>query len=193
MILSLYPNASPEWAAQIEAAMPAFDIVGVQRVSAYLGTLAVESAGFTRFEENLYYTSVSRLRAVMPRGFPTDESAAPYLRNPEALANFAYGGRYGNTRPGDGWLYRGRCPIQLTFADNYRIEGDALGIPLLQKPELAAQPEIGSRIAAHWYVARGCNQLADDGVLISIRRRVNGAETDLDKFLAAAKRFSEAL
>jgi predicted chitinase len=56
----------------------------------------------------------------------------------------------GNTKPGDGIKYHGRGYIQITGRDNYRMAGDALGIPLEQKPELAAKPEVAAKIAV-WY------------------------------------------
>jgi len=56
----------------------------------------------------------------------------------------------GNTRAGDGERYRGRGYIQLTGRYNYRLAGEALGLPLEAHPELAAQPHIAATIAI-WY------------------------------------------
>lgn len=70
--------------------------------------------------ENLNYSTASRLRAVWPSRFPTEASAKPYVKNPQALANKVYGGRLGNTGPNDGWLYRGRGFVQITGKSNYQ-------------------------------------------------------------------------
>jgi predicted chitinase len=56
----------------------------------------------------------------------------------------------GNTRAGDGERYRGRGYIQLTGRYNYRLAGEAMGLPLEAHPELAAQPHIAAAIAI-WY------------------------------------------
>lgn len=88
------------------------------RICHFLAQCFVESRGFTDVEEDLSY-SAKRLVQVWPKRFPTIESAAPYAHNPEALANKVYGGRMGNTDPGDGWKFRGapssRSPVGRTI------------------------------------------------------------------------------
>lgn len=58
----------------------------------------------------------------------------------------------GNTRPGDGWRFRGRGYIQLTGRANYtKASEDLFGDDrLLRDPDLAAIPEIAANIAV-WY------------------------------------------
>lgn len=56
----------------------------------------------------------------------------------------------GNKYPGDGERYHGRGYIQLTGRDNYRMASQALGIDLLNHPELAEKPDIAAKIAI-WY------------------------------------------
>jgi predicted chitinase len=55
--------------------------------------------------------------------------------------------RYGRPDPVTGEVYYGRGPIQLTWAENYRKLGTALGIDLFGKPDLALDPAIGAKIA----------------------------------------------
>lgn len=74
------------------------------------------------------------------------------------IANEIGGGRkyegrkdLGNTQIGDGEKYKGRGFIQLTGRYNYEQAGKALGLPLVEQPELAADPQIASKIAI-WYL-----------------------------------------
>jgi len=56
----------------------------------------------------------------------------------------------GNTHPGDGVRYHGRGFIQLTGRENYRKVGNAIGLPLEEKPELAERPDVAAKVAV-WY------------------------------------------
>jgi putative chitinase len=91
-------------------------------------------------------------------------------------SQLGYEGRrdLGNTQPGDGHRYRGRGPIQLTGRNNYRVYGAALHVDLEGHPELAAQPDVGFRIAAWYWTTHGLNQLADAGNFDAITRKING-------------------
>lgn len=60
----------------------------------------------------------------------------------------------GNKLPGDGARYKGRGFIQLTGRDNYRRAGQALSLPLEQKPELAENPEVAAKIAVWFWKER---------------------------------------
>lgn len=100
--------------------------------------------------ENLRYTSVARLRKVWPNLFPTDESAKPYINNPEKLGNFVYGGKFGNAQ-NEGYKYRGRGYNGLTFKENYRRYGQMIGKDLVSNPDLVNNPEIAAKILAIFY------------------------------------------
>ena len=46
--------------------------------------------------------------------------------------------------------YHGRGFIQLTGRDNYKRAGQALGLPLEQKPELVERPDVAAKVAV-WF------------------------------------------
>lgn len=106
------------------------------------------------------------------------ESGGFYYRE-EIGSGAAYEGRLdlGNTQPGDGRRYKGRGYIQLTGRVNYAEAGKALGLDLLNFPELAAQPKNAARIAVWFWNKKKLNALADQGpaAFDSITRRINGA------------------
>lgn len=137
----------------------------------FLGQILHESAGLTRLSEGLNY-SAERLTEVWPGRFPTVNDARPYARNPEALANRVYGGRMGNTEPGDGWRFRGRGPIQLTGRDNYAFVGDLIGQDLTVLPELMEQPRYALEATIAWWEDRVPDSMIGDPEKVT--RRVNG-------------------
>ena len=73
-----------------------------------------------------------------------------YFRKYDIKYNPRQAQSLGNTKPGDGQRYHGRGYIQLTGRSNYQMAGDALNIDLINKPELAARPDIAAQIAV-WY------------------------------------------
>ena len=144
---------------------------GTDEVDDFLGQVLHESEDLTAFSENLNY-SAERLVQVWPARFPTLADARPYARNPEALANRVYGGRMGNTEPGDGWRYRGRGPIQLTGRANYAFVGDLMGQDLINLPELMEQPCYALEATIHWWENRIPDSMLGDPEKIT--KRVNG-------------------
>lgn len=56
------------------------------------------------------------------------------------------GAELGNTEPGDGYLYRGRGYAQLTGRANYKKLGEILEVDLVNKPELALDPDTAAMI-----------------------------------------------
>lgn len=97
--------------------------------------------------ENLDY-SAERAHEVWPRKFPTAAAAAPYAHNPVALANHVYAKIDGNRdeASGDGWMFRGRGPSQLTGRANYTKFSQLLGLDLINHPDLALDQDTGSAI-----------------------------------------------
>ena len=149
-------------------------------------------------EESLFYSSAARIREVWPRRFPTGASAAPFVKNPKALANKVYNGRLGNRIDSDdGWIYRGRGLAQITGRDNYVRAGTKINMPLAGKPELALDLTIAARILVvgmmeGWFTGVTSAQAAKTPGYEDDRRIING--TDKAAVIAAiAVQFEAAL
>lgn len=171
------PAVALESLADVDPAIPA--LATAARAARLIGQCAHESIGFTRVTESLYYTTPERLMAVWPSRFRSLAAARPFLRNPEGLANSVYGGRMGNTRPDDGWRYRGRGWLQLTGRANYARYGRLLGVDLEGEPDLAIEPSIAWSIAAVYLetrrrAGRTALEWADLGNDEMVTRIVNG-------------------
>lgn len=101
------------------------------------------------------------------------------------LGGASYFARYegnkalGNTKPGDGYLYRGRGIFQITGRWNYAHYGVALGEPLEGNPGIAAQPDIAVKIACAFWTEHHIGALADDDDVEGVTRKINGGLTGL--------------
>ena len=144
---------------------------GDSELDDFLGQILEESVGLTKFVENLNY-SAERLCVVWPKRFPTLADARPYARNPEALANKVYGGRMGNSAPGDGWKFRGRLPMMLTGQDNYRHVGELMGLDLVADPDQLTDPDKALRACILWWEDRIPDSMIGD--IEKVTQRVNG-------------------
>lgn len=67
-------------------------------------------------------------------------------RIPEEKANANYGGRFGNTDSGDGFKYRGRGYVQITFKANYEKFSKLIGEDMVANPDKAMEPDIAAKI-----------------------------------------------
>jgi putative chitinase len=179
---------STPWARPLADAMQVHGIDTARRAAAFLAQVLHESAGFTRLQEDLRHPP-ERLVHLWPRHFhlphapaPGREDAAPYACRPEALANRVYAGRLGNgpAESGDGWRYRGRGLLQLTGRANYTRASEALGVDLVQDPELLLLPEFAARAAAWYWSTIDGNALADAGTEEGFEQITIGIEGSLD-------------
>jgi putative chitinase len=107
------------WAGLLNAICPTYGITDRRVIEQFLPQILHESDCFRIKEESLYYTHAERLVAVWPSRFRNTMVAGPFLKNPEKLANYVYGKRMGNINAGDGFLFRGRGPLQTTGRDSY--------------------------------------------------------------------------
>ena len=156
----------------LSAAMSEFAIDAPAREAAFLAQLAHESGEF-RFMEEIWG--------------PTDAQ-----RRYEPVTTLSK--TLGNTGPGDGKLFKGRGPIQLTGRANYQRFGDLLQVDLIADPPRAAKPDVAFRVAGLFWSKKGLNELADRATpdaFKEITRRINGGFNglaDRQAFYAVARR-----
>lgn len=195
-------RAPATWAPVIDAAATRHAIGTRDRLASFLAQTAHESGSFNRIEENLGYSTAKRLVAVWPKRFPTEASAAPFVMQPQRLANRVYALRNGNgpENSGDGWRYRGRGLIQITGRSNYAEAGQALGLDLVGNPDLLLQPAHAAMSAAWFWASRGLNALADDRTddndledFTRITKIINGGTVGLQERFALYKQAEAAL
>jgi putative chitinase len=146
--------------APLNAAMQEFGIDTPARQSAFLAQLAHESGSLR------------------------------YVR--EIASGAAYEGRadLGNVAAGDGVRFKGRGLIQITGRHNYWECAQALGLDLLENPELLETPENACRSAAWFWHSRNLSALADAGNFRLITRKINGGHNgmaDREKYFAIAQ------
>jgi len=130
-------------------------------LAAFLAQTSVESAAFAKLREVGDRQRIERMYDIKynPRG-------AKML---------------GNTRPGDGWRYRGRGFIMLTGRDNYTRASRDLGIDLVDKPELLMQPEVAARVAVWYWKTRVRPNVTNFNDTRTVTRLVQGGSKALER------------
>ncbi|OBS37846.1 chitinase [Pseudomonas syringae pv. syringae] len=159
-LLQILPNASSQagvFVPVLNVAMSKYGIVTKLRIAAFLAQVGHESG---------------QLRYVRELG------SNAYL---EKYDTGRLAERLGNTPQddGDGQLYRGRGLIQITGRANYAECGEALGLDLLQQPELLERPEHAAMSAAWFWHRAGLNTFADRSDFLTITKRINGGTNGL--------------
>lgn len=87
----------------------------------------------------------------------------------------------GNTEVGDGARYKGRGYIQLTGRYNYRKAGEALGLPLEQKPELLERSDIAAMVAVWYWKERVRDKVMNFADVKSVTKPINPGMKHLDR------------
>ena len=145
----------------LEKAMDDHGITNEYARKAILGVISKESPNLAS-EISYSTTSPSRIREVFPSKFGSmsDEEINDIKKDDSKFWDIVYGGKYGNTEPGDGSKYRGRGFNGITFKSNYenlqRIyerEGSRLGsIDIVKNPELLEKPEVAAEFAVLFFL-----------------------------------------
>jgi putative chitinase len=169
--------------AMIPEVASKFEINTPLRLAHFLAQCGHESGGFKLTKENLNY-SAKGLNGIFKKYFPTLESAVPYERKPEKIANKVYSGRMGNgtEASGEGWKFHGRGFIQLTGKENYTAFTKSIGEDCIANPDLVAS-KYALASAAWFFNKNGLHKMADGGAnddtVTKITKRVNGGTIGL--------------
>ena len=175
-----------EWCAELNKALPKYDIDTPKRIAGFVSQCAHESRDFTATEENLNY-SQGALERVFGRYFGAGKrNAAEYARNPEKIANYVYMDEYrskrgalGNTQAGDGWRFRGGGLKQLTGRNNYEGFAKDYGMTAEEAADWGRTKE-GALASALWFWSKNnLNAIADTGDVVALTKRINGGDIGL--------------
>lgn len=139
------------WEQPLQAACERFNINTTLRVAAFLATIGVETG---------------RLMWVREIWGPTAAQSAYDPPSNKAA-------QLGNTQHGDGRLFCGRGCIQVTGRANYARCASALGLDLIEHPELLEQPANAAMSAGWFWSTNKLNALADAGDFLAVCRAVN--------------------
>ncbi|OOF84633.1 hypothetical protein BKG93_06625 [Rodentibacter ratti] len=164
----------------------------------FMATTAHESQDFTRLRERGGYKSVEQMqKAGIKRAINDPAGAAKAIsEGVDAQFNFMYDGRMGNNQKGDGAKYRGRGAIQITGKDNYQRIGEALGVDLINNPELLeTNPTLAAKASIAWWEMRkkeDKNFLAatQNGDFKKVTKAVNGGMNGWEDRLAKLNRYA---
>ena len=132
-------------------------------------------------------TGPERVREVFPQlktmdggKYMDDDELLKIFYDNEKFYDIAYGlysprgFKMGNTEPGDGYKYRGRGYIQITFKNTYKMVGNLINQPLESNPDLiSSNPKIAAE-AALMYLA---SSIGGKKVKLGIER-MNKFESD---------------
>lgn len=193
--LGVRAGVAAKWAEPFAAACtPDRFNLGERELDDFMAETLHETAMLTATVEDLDNYSPGRIRELGKLYGPGSRwaraaaSADALAGDGPALAEVLYGGRFGNSEPGDGWRYRGRGIPMVTFKANYARLESITGLPLVDRPELLEDREVAVRCAVFWWEDR----IPDDAIDYPDRTRklVQGGQLGLDhtRKLAAAAR-----
>lgn len=183
------PRARPEYMAALKSGAAVLDRYGVTtplRVAHFLAQVLHETNGLTIVRESGAY-SAARIMEIFGVGKHsaaiTSAEAKKLAKNGPALFERVYGlgnpkkaAELGNTKPGDGWDFRGNGMMQTTGRGAHRRLGEKLGLGDLfeRNPGAVTDAEHALLPALAEWDESGLNAFADRNDIRTITRRING-------------------
>lgn len=198
----------------INATADRYSISTQRRIRYFVAQSFFETASYTAWSENLYYSSPERIAVVWSTRFTTnpqlvgtfarDKSGRPYpqalalasdyIKNPKKLGDKVYGGRNGNAAD-QGFDFRGRGGFHLTFLNNYdlysqEVYGDNRCVT---NPDLVSQPQDAMMSAGSFWNRNGLNALADSDSFTECTKVINGSTRSVPERLPILNKVNAAL
>ena len=181
------PHARQNYLDAIGAGSVLFKKHGITtalRMAHFLAQAMQETGAFTVLRENMNY-SAPRMIKIFGVGHHsakvTEAEAAILAHHPEAIAERVYGlgnpkkaTELGNTKAGDGFLYRGNGILQTTGRGSHRHMGQACGVDFEGNPNLVTAPEHALKPALQEWTEGNLNFFADKNDSKTITLRING-------------------
>jgi putative chitinase len=182
------PHAKMNYTAGLTIAAPKFAAFGITtpiRVAHFLAQALHETGGGLVLFEIMSYSTEARLLQIFGVGNHsakvTKGEVPGLLHNPQALAERVYGlgnpkkaAELGNTKPGDGFAYRGGGALQTTGRRAYRDMGDRIKVDFEANPGLIVDPANAFLPALEEWNDGKLNPHADAGRIRHITRVING-------------------
>lgn len=175
-----------QWYEAMAELLPKYNITTPERVAAFIGNVRAESS-WTQLQENLNYGAKYLFEKLNPGRirFPTYEDALKIERKPEPIANVIYmvGRKLYDPQPGDGWKYRGRGLIGITFKENYLRASKAIynDDRLVKNPDLlATDKRVAIEASCQFFKRTNINPWADKQDWGNCRSIVNAGSPGKD-------------
>jgi putative chitinase len=192
IVRKLCPNANPAYVAAFErgdALLEQHGVTNPLRLAHFLCQVFHETGGLRILREDMRY-SAKRIMEIFGVGrhsaAVTQAEAARLAGNGSALAERVYGlgnprkaRELGNTKPGDGWAYRGNGIMQTTGRGNHQRMGQRCGVDFTTRPELVTSAEHALKPALAEWTEGSLNTLADQNNIRAITKRINGGYNGL--------------
>jgi putative chitinase len=181
-----------KWLDAVVATCQEFEINTPQRIAGFLAQTSHESGGYTMLTEDLRYRAETlavcwpnRFAVLGPDKKPVKDAkgkntptkvAQAIAGKPELIANMVYSNRMGNgpAESGEGAKFIGRGLKQLTGKDNYTRCGAALGLDLVNNPDLLLEPMAAARSAGWFWKTNNLNSFADANDIKGMTKKING-------------------
>jgi len=213
LVKKVCPHARAEYLAAFangDALFERYKVNTDKRLLMFIAQTIAETGDLSVTWENMNY-SAPRLLEIFGIGHHsarvTEAEAQQLAHHPEAIAERVYGlgnpskaKELGNTKHGDGWIYRGGGIMQTTGRYNYRTMGTLCGVDFENHPELVLSAEHALKPALAEWNKSNCNKYADVGDLLSVSRIINLGNAQTQKIpngmanrTDALKRLSAAL